>query len=371
MSGFAKADLFGRGDMKSGRIIFQIFLSGLLIMSAGCGSKGGDDAVEEYDPNGFDSAEEVKDKVSVKVGSETFNMIYVNDSSSPVVIPVGTNDASTAAITDKFFIGETELTYGLWYEVLVWATNNNASGGTRVDGGSLYKFYSSGREGNDGAYDAAPTTDKNEPVTFVSWCDAIVWCNALTEWYNSMHGTSYACVYTYGGSVLRDATDSNCASAVKASGAKGFRLPTSAEWEYSARWAIISSGKNIDYVTAGSSGVSASLTPGYYWTKGIYASGEENYYGDENRVSWNASTSDNFGTAAKTFPVNFNARRDANQLGIYDMSGNVSEFTDTCREIRGGNYLSEEVDLAIGLVQLLPSSSSIQTDIGFRIARTK
>jgi len=348
-------------------------MSGLLIMSAGCGSKGGDEGEVriDSDPNGFDSAEEVKDKVSLKVGDQTFNMIYVNDSSSPVVIPIGTNDDSSVAITDKFFIGETELTYGLWYEVLVWATNNNAADGTRADSGPLYKFYSSGREGNDGTAGAAPTDNKNEPVTFISWCDAVVWCNALTEWYNTKYGTSLECVYVYNGYVLRDATDSHCASAVKNAGAKGFRLPTSAEWEYAARWAIISSGKNIDYVTAGSSGVSASLTPGYCWTKGIYASGEENYYGDENRVSWNASTSDNFGTIAKTFPVNFNARRDANELGIYDMSGNVSEFTGTCREIRGGNYLSTEADLAIGMVQLLPASLSIQTDVGFRIARTK
>ena len=90
-------------------------------------------------------------------------------------------------------------------------------------------------------------------------------------------------------------------SAVKESGAKGFRLPTGVEWEYSARWAGRSAGTQTNLVTAGSSGVSASLTPGYYWTQGVYASGEENYYGDENRVSWNASTSDNFGTAAKTF----------------------------------------------------------------------
>lgn len=351
-------------------VISRILLSCLFVMPISCGGEGGGNG-GNYDPNSFDSAEEVKDKVSVKVGSETFNMIYVKDSSTPVMIPTGTNDSSTATIIDKFFIGETELTYGLWYEVLVWATNNYAAGGARVDGGTLYKFYSSGREGNDGTVGAVPTDNKNEPVTFISWCDAIVWCNALTEWYNATYGTSYACVYTYGGAVLRDATDSNCMSAVKESGAKGFRLPTGVEWEYSARWAGRSAGTQTNLVTAGSSGVSASLTPGYYWTQGVYASGEENYYGDENRVSWNASTSDNFGTAAKTFPVNFNARRDANQLGIYDMSGNVSEFTGTCREYRGGNYLSGEDDLAIGLVQLLPSSLSIQTDLGFRIARTK
>ncbi|MBP8082450.1 MAG: hypothetical protein KAZ87_04520 [Spirochaetes bacterium] len=172
--------------MKSERIIFQIILSGIFVMSISCGGEGGGNG-ENYDPNSFDSAEEVKDKVSVKVGDQTFNMIYVNDSSSPVVIPTGTNDASTAAITDNFFIGETEMTYGLWYEVLVWSTNNNAAGGTRVDGGPLYKFYSSGREGNDGTASAAPTDNKNEPVTFISWCDAVVWCNYFRHLQQSRH----------------------------------------------------------------------------------------------------------------------------------------------------------------------------------------
>ena len=38
-------------------------------------------------------------------------------------------------------------------------------------------------------------TDQH-PVTIVNWRSAMVWCNALTEWYNAQKGTSYACVYT-------------------------------------------------------------------------------------------------------------------------------------------------------------------------------
>lgn len=94
-------------------------------------------------------------------------------------------------------MGETEVTYELWYEVYKWATTDTGDG-KRSDCGDLYSFANKGREGNNGTIGALPTTAKQEPVTLVNWRDTIVWCNALTEYYNANNGSgnrSYMCLY--------------------------------------------------------------------------------------------------------------------------------------------------------------------------------
>ena len=78
-------------------------------------------------------------------------------------------------------------------EVYIWATN-----GIGRTGAGQYTFANAGTMG-DG------TGDTNQhPVTTVNWRDSMVWCNALTEWYNAQNGTSYECVYTYSSAIIRD-----------------------------------------------------------------------------------------------------------------------------------------------------------------------
>ncbi|MDR0997969.1 MAG: formylglycine-generating enzyme family protein, partial [Treponema sp.] len=70
-----------------------------------------------------------------------------------------------------FYLAKYETTYELWYEVYQWATT---SGG--------YTFANPGQEGHNGTAGAAPTeAGKTEPVTTISWRDAVVWCNAYSE----------------------------------------------------------------------------------------------------------------------------------------------------------------------------------------------
>lgn len=122
----------------------------------------------------------------------------------------------------SFEIADTEVTYAQWYEVYQWATSEESDQQT-------YSFIFLGQEGSDGtdgdgATGGEPTRNKNQPVTRVSWCDAVLWCNAASE------KAGLAPVYKYNGNVLREAEKTENAT-VDAS-ANGYRLPTEKEWEF-------------------------------------------------------------------------------------------------------------------------------------------
>jgi formylglycine-generating enzyme required for sulfatase activity len=112
----------------------------------------------------------------------------------------------------------------------------------------------------------------NRPVENVSWFEVVEFCNKLSkreglESAYTINGENVTCNWS----------------------AKGYRLPTEAEWEYSA-----GSGQRFKY------------------------SGSDNV--DE--VAWYDDNSDT-GNGHETHPV---GQKKSNGFGIYDMSGNVDEW---------------------------------------------
>ena len=212
-----------------------------------------------------------------------------------------------------FLIGRYEVSWGEWKAVRSWASDNGYDLG-----------------------DAGAGCADDHPVHSVTWFDVIKWCNARSEM------EALTPVYMLDGKVFRRGSG----SPEWITGADGYRLPGEAEWEFAARGGT--AGRNTDY-----SGGDVLDEVGWFW---------DNSSGAPCDLSGGRGT----------WPV---GRKEPNELGLYDMSGNVWEWCwdehGGFRRMRGGSW-----DPAYGPMAACKVShrdyahpAYRRYSIGFRLAR--
>jgi formylglycine-generating enzyme required for sulfatase activity len=275
----------------------------------------------------------------------------------------GDGNTNTTATIPTLKWSETPITQGQ-YEYLI--------------GGNPSNF----RCGGGGAAAVSERATTALPVEQVSWYAAIAYCNKLSQ-----REEKTACYTVKKNNVVINLEDINYDNSLFTTfstpdwdeitcdfNANGYRLPTDSEWEYAAR----GGNANVHPVFSGS-----YYTGAYDGTGAADSLKLVGWYRDNN-----AGTAENPPTSAPWYGTKDVKTKRGNSFGLYDMSGNVYEWTwnltgDTFPDatpstetktiqssdkhtLRGGGFYSQSTESCLVSYRQIEQSGVFE-DVGFRV----
>jgi hypothetical protein len=198
---------------------------------------------------------------------------------------------------------------------------------------------STGNSGNNPAVQATPAIDEHKPMLEVSWYDAVLFCNRLSD----SHGlTPY---YVFDEDDLDWATgglhEGRPVPEPRPDGVKGYRLPSEREWEWACR-----AGSQTDF----------------------------SWGSDSSRIGLYSVFNRGFGRESASSVA---ALRPAAN-GLFDMYGNAREWSEdwydglqSSRVLRGGSFDDDVPVILRSAIRNYGSPDLRYSSLGFRFSRTK